>query len=98
MEISRAVVGPNYFRTLRTAVISGREFTEADTPDAQLVAVVNQAFVDRYWPGENAIGKQVMDWGNRVTIVRVGGSAKYRMLIDPSAPDIHVPVYLIYHP
>src|SRR2546429_285980 len=33
MEISRAIVGPNYFRTLRTSVISGREFTEADTVD-----------------------------------------------------------------
>ena len=34
MEISRAIVGPNYFRTLRTSVISGREFTEADTVDS----------------------------------------------------------------
>src|SRR5207249_5477880 len=59
MEISRAIVGPNYFRTLRTSVISGREFTAADTAESQLVAVVNQAFVDRYWPGANALGKQV---------------------------------------
>ena len=98
MEISRAVVGPNYFRTLRTAVISGREFTEADTPDAQLVAVVNQAFVDRYWPGENAIGKQVTDWGNRFTIVGVARNAKYRMLTYPSEPVIYLPIYQIYHP
>src|SRR6204780_3617074 len=40
MEISRAYVGPNYFRTPRTSMISGREFTEADTPDSQFVAVV----------------------------------------------------------
>ncbi len=53
MEISRAIVGPNYFRTLRTSVISGREFTAADTAESQLVAVVNQAFVDRYWLGAN---------------------------------------------
>src|SRR6266480_3114982 len=98
MEISRAVVGPNYFRTLRTAVISGREFTEADTPDAQLVAVVNQAFVDRYWLGENAIGKQVTDWGNRFTIVGVARNAKYRMLTYPSEPVIYLPIYQIYHP
>ncbi len=98
MEISRAVVGPNYFRTLRTAVNSGREFTEADTPDAQLVAVVNQAFVDRYWPDENAIGKQVTDWGNRFTIVGVARNAKYRMLTYPSEPVIYLPIYQIYHP
>ena len=98
MEISRAVVGPNYFRTLRTSVLSGREFTEADTADSQLVAVVNKAFVDRYWPGENAIGKQVTDWGNHFTIVGVARNAKYRMLTYASEPVIYLPIYQTYHP
>jgi predicted permease len=92
MEISRAIVGPNYFRTLRTSVISGREFTEADTADSQPVAVVNQAFVDRYWPGENAIGKQVTD-GARFTIVGIARNAKYRMLTSPTEPVIYLPIY-----
>jgi predicted permease len=74
-------------------VISGREFTEADMPDSQLVAVVNQAFVDRYWPGENAIGKQVTDGGARFTIVGVARNAKYRLLTSPSEPVIYLPIY-----
>ncbi|MGC1903568.1 MAG: ABC transporter permease, partial [Candidatus Acidiferrum sp.] len=98
MEISRAIVGPNYFRTLRTSVISGREFTEADTPDSQLVAVVNQAFVDRYWPGESAIGKQVTDLGDRFTIVGVARSAKYRLLTSPTEPVIYLPIYQAFRP
>jgi predicted permease len=98
MEISRAIVGPNYFRTLRTSVISGREFTEADTVDSQLVAVVNQAFVDRYWPGEDAIGKQVTDWGDRFTIVGVARNAKYRLLTYPTEPVIYFPSYQAYSP
>jgi predicted permease len=93
MEISRAIVGPNYFRTLRTSVISGREFTEADTVDSQLVAVVNQAFVDRYWPGANALGKQVTDGGDRFTIVGVARNAKYRLLTSPTEPVIYLPIY-----
>lgn len=93
MEISRAIVGPNYFRTLRTSVISGREFTEADTLDSQLVAVVNQAFVDRYWPGGSAIGKQVTDGGARFTIVGVARNAKYRLLTSPTEPVIYLPIY-----
>jgi predicted permease len=92
MEISRAIVGPNYFRTLRTSVISGREFTDADAPDSRLVAVVNQAFVDRYWPGENAIGKQVTD-GARFTVVGVARNAKYRSLTSPAEPVIYLPIY-----
>ncbi len=93
MEISRAYVGPNYFRTLRTSVISGREFTEADTPDSQFVAVVNQAFVDRYLPGEDPIGKQVTDWGDRFTIVGVARNAKYRLLTYPAEPVVYFPIY-----
>ncbi len=98
MEISRATVGPNYFRTLRTSVISGREFTDADTLDSQLVAVVNQAFVDRYWPGEDAIGKQVTEWRNRFTIVGVARNAKYRLLTSPTEPVIYLPDYQTYSP
>jgi predicted permease len=98
MEISRAIVGPNYFRTLRTSVISGREFTEADTLDSQLVAVVNQAFVDRYWPGEDAIGKQVTDGGARFTIVGVARNAKYRLLTSPTEPVIYLPIYQAFRP
>jgi predicted permease len=93
MEISRAYVGPNYFRTLRTSLISGREFTEADTPDSQFVAVANQAFVDRYLPGEDPIGKQVTDWGDRFTIVGVARNAKYRLLTYPAEPVIFFPIY-----
>jgi predicted permease len=98
MEISRATVGPNYFRTLRTSVISGREFTAADTAESQLVAVVNQAFVDRYWPGEDAIGKQVTDWGDRFTVVGVARNAKYRLLTSPTEPVIYLPSYQAYSP
>jgi putative ABC transport system permease protein len=93
MEISRAIVGPNYFRTLRTSVISGREFAESDMPDSQFVAVVNQAFVDRYWPGENAIGKQVTDNDARFTVVGIARNAKYRSLTSPTEPVIYLPIY-----
>src|SRR5690349_16981409 len=96
MEISRAIVGPNYFRTLRTSLIAGREFTAADTLDSQLVAVVNQAFVDRYWPGEDGIGKQVTDGRDRYTIVGIARNAKYRLLTYPAEPVIYLPLYQAY--
>jgi putative ABC transport system permease protein len=98
MEISRAIVGPNYFRTLRTSLISGREFTASDRAESQLVAVVNQAFVDRYWPGANALGKQVTDGGDRFTVVGVARNAKYRLLTSPPEPVIYLPDYQAYSP
>ena len=96
MEISRGIVGPNYFRTLRTSLLAGREFTGADTLDSQLVAIVNQAFVDRYWPGEDAIGKQVTDDEQRFTIVGVARNAKYRLLTYAPEPVIYLPIYQAY--
>jgi len=98
MEISRATVGPNYFRTLRTTVMSGREFTAADTAASQLVAVVNQAFVDRYWPGANALGKQVTDDRHRFTVVGVARNAKYRLLTLPTEPVVYLPNDQAYSP
>jgi predicted permease len=96
MEITRAIVGSDYFRTLRTPIISGREFTEADTLDSQLVAIVNQAFVERYWPGEDAIGKQVTDGDQRFTIIGVARNAKYRLLTYAPEPVIYLPIYQAY--
>jgi len=96
MEISRGIVGPNYFRTLRTTLISGREFTDADTLDSQLVAIVNQAFVDRYWTGEDPVGKQVTDDDQRFTIIGVARNTKYRLLTYAPEPVIYLPAYQAY--
>src|SRR3974390_3713891 len=96
MEISRGIVAANHFRTRRRALIAGREFTEGDTMDSQRVAIVNQALVDRYWPGENAIGKQVEDDGDRFVVVGVARKAKYRLLTYAPEPVIYLPIYQAY--
>ncbi len=64
MEVDRGKVAPDYLQTLRTPLLAGRDFTAQDTQASQPVAIVNQAFVDRYWPGQNAIGKRIQTWGN----------------------------------
>jgi putative ABC transport system permease protein len=96
MEISRAIVGPNYFHTMRTSLISGRDFREADGPGSQRLAIVNQAFVDRYWPGQNAIGKRLNDLGDWFTVVGVAQNAKYRLLTYPPEPVVYLPLYQTY--
>lgn len=51
--------GPDYIRTIGATMVAGRDFTEADLPGSQPVAMVNQSFAARYWPGENALGKRL---------------------------------------
>jgi MacB-like periplasmic core domain len=95
MEISDGLVGPKYFETLRTQLISGRDFTEQDGADSQRVAIVNQELVDRYWPGQNAIGKRLSD-GEWFTVVGVAQNAKYRLLTDAPEPVVYLPLYQTY--
>ena len=50
-------VSPGYFRTIGSTLIRGREFTRADDNGASH-AIVNEAFAERYWPGEDPLGKR----------------------------------------
>jgi putative ABC transport system permease protein len=52
-------VGPEYFRIVGAPAISGRTFTGGDRDGALPVAIVNQSFVARFWPGEQPLGKQL---------------------------------------
>jgi len=92
MEADRGVVGPGYLETLRTPLVAGRDFTAQDNQAAQAVAVVNQAFVDRYWPGQNAIGKRVKTRGQWSTVVGVAANGKYRRLTYDAAPLLLLPL------
>ena len=96
MEIDRAIVGPEYFRTMKTRLIAGRDFTDQDTEKSQRVAIVNQAFVDRYWSHQDALGKRVKMWGQWLTVVGVAENAKYRRIIYQPAPAIFVPLFQDY--
>jgi predicted permease len=51
------IVTPDFFRTMRIAVLSGRAFMPTDDSKSPPVAIINQAFARKYFPGENAIGK-----------------------------------------
>jgi putative ABC transport system permease protein len=53
------VVSPEYFSVSGVPILRGRGFTAADQPGTPRVAVVSQEFVRRYFPGEDAIGKQI---------------------------------------
>ncbi|MGH9403342.1 MAG: ADOP family duplicated permease, partial [Terriglobia bacterium] len=97
MEISRAVVSPGYFQTLRTPLAAGRGFTDHDSQQSQPVAIVNQEFCRRYWPGQDALGKKVTIYGQARAVVGVARNAKYRLLRYGPEPVIYLPIYLDYH-
>jgi predicted permease len=96
MEVDRGIVGPEYLQTLRTPLMAGRDFTEQDNANTQPVAIVNQAFVDRYWMGQSSIGKRVQWRGGWFTIVGVAANGKYRRIHSNPAPLILLPMAQTY--
>jgi predicted permease len=50
---------PDYFRALGIPLLRGRFFTDADKVDAPQVMIINHAMAERYWPGEDAVGKRI---------------------------------------
>jgi len=52
------VIDPEFFRTLRVPLATGRAFVAGDADEARGVAIVSEAFVRRFFPGEEALGKR----------------------------------------
>jgi predicted permease len=102
-EIDYSVVGPGYFETIRTPLVAGRGFVAQDAAGPGAV-VVNQAFVRRFWPGQQALGRRV------VVPRRVGGAmvetpmevigvtrdGKYNSLGEQPTPFIYYPHSHLY--
>jgi predicted permease len=93
-------VAPHYFATLGISLLSGREFTEHDDANSQLVAVVNQALVDTMFPGQNAMGKHLhfllQTWD--VEIVGIAKTVKFQSLGEPPQPIVYFPLKQHYNP
>ncbi len=74
-------VSPRFFETVGQPIIRGRGFTDADTATSQMVAVVNQAFVKKFFPNEDPIGRHfgIFDhkYASAFEIVGIVADAKY---------------------
>jgi putative ABC transport system permease protein len=53
------IVSPGYFRTMKIALIRGRDFTKQDEAQAAGVVIINQSFQRRYFPDEDPVGKRI---------------------------------------
>jgi putative ABC transport system permease protein len=70
----RRSITPGYFDAMGIHLQAGRAFIGADGERAPLVVVVSRAFAERYWPGQNPIGK-------RLKLARYEASAPWRTVI-----------------
>ena len=84
-------VDAGYFETLQIPLVRGRGFTTADREGAPPVVVVNQAFVERFWPGEEPLGKRISRGSHEMTVVGVTRTGRYNTLDEADLPYMYLP-------
>jgi predicted permease len=82
------MVTPGYFETIGTPRIAGGDFG-AETTTGPRVAIVNQAFAEGLFPGQNPIGQRVNGGGVSYQIIGVAGNIKSRTLGEDTRPVLY---------
>src|SRR5216684_2148702 len=98
METQVAIITPNYFQTMQIPIVKGRDFTLQDMKNSQRVVIVSEAFVNHYWPNQEALGKQLNsdlthEW---FTVVGVARDSKVNGLNEKPTPFLYLPQYQVY--
>jgi putative ABC transport system permease protein len=96
IEVPLDSASPSYFRVMGIPLLRGREFDDRDVDGATLVAIINQTFANRFFPGEDPIGKRYVygtpapdsQW---ITIVGVVGDMRRTGFDRPVRPETFLP-------
>jgi putative ABC transport system permease protein len=93
------VVSPGYFETLGVPLLRGRALGLEDREGALRAAVIDETMAERFWPGEDPVGKRVtfndgdegepIDW---LTVVGVVANTRHYELASPSRIQVYVPM------
>jgi predicted permease len=90
-------VGAGYFRTMGTALLAGRDFDKRDRAGSEPVAIVSEAFVRKFLPGGNPIGRAFQvdnpntEVSHRFEIIGLVRDTKYQELREEFTPIVFVP-------
>ena len=98
LEASHLTITPDYFRAMRTPLLSGRVFNSHDTKDSPPVVIVNDVFARRYFPGGSAVGQQIIlnhSENEKPTapkeIVGIVEGSRHQSLATEPLPEFYIP-------
>jgi macrolide transport system ATP-binding/permease protein len=99
-DVSRNQVDEGYFEAMGVRILRGTGFETMTEENARRALVVNQAFVDRYWPGQDPIGRTVR-YGNDpdapiYEVIGLTGTGKYFSLGEKPTPYMYRPFQIHY--
>ncbi len=88
LEVRRADVTPQYFKTLGMPIVEGHDFMVDDSEKTPRVLIVDQIAANRYWPGQDPLGKRLSIWGRLFTVVGVVRNTKHAFMSEQPEPMI----------
>jgi putative ABC transport system permease protein len=93
-------ISVGYFETVGIPIVRGRAFTRTDTVGAPQVVVINETMGQRFWPGQDPIGKRFKFFGDPdyTTVVGVARNAKYLGIAENPTPFIYEALAQNYTP
>jgi predicted permease len=101
LELDWNVVTPGFFEAMGITIMEGRSFLDTDRRGTPPVAIINQTLASRLWPGENPLGKHLInpqpEGDIDLEVVGVERNLKYRSLGEEPRPFICVPLEQRYH-
>jgi predicted permease len=92
MSINYTRVSDQHLETLGTPLTLGRAITADDRGEGQPAAVVNQAFVDRFFPGKDPLGQRITRARDTAVIIGVVPTGKYFTITEAPTPMIWRPL------
>lgn len=93
-SVDLTVVTPKYFETLRLPIVAGRDFDDRDGGGALPVAIVSQAMAERFWPGQDAVGRRFTageEGADSLVVVGVARNAAHRRLGETPRALVYLP-------
>jgi predicted permease len=95
-SIQHTVVTPGYFRTMGIALLSGRDFNDADAKDSPDVTIVDERLAREYWPNDTPIGKRIRfgppednePWHTVIGVVR---SVRHQKMQEDTRKSVYLP-------
>ena len=98
MSAMRIGTGPGYETLMHTRIVAGRDILPTDRSGTLAIAVVNETFSRRFFPGGSAIGHRVDAGHGWCTIVGVVADGKYGSLSEHAQPVLYYAIAQWYQP
>ena len=90
MQTNFNLAGPGHFEAMGIPLLAGRAFTRDDAAGSPIVAIVNEVFANRLWPGETPIGKTLGFADQTVQVVGLAKTAVYSSPTEAPQPYVYL--------